>query len=568
MNKTFRNITKYKIKKYHLVYVLLFLVAFTIRFFASHKLPINSYEASILLRITDEISTYPEGLSIIEFILIKTSFFIFGDNDLAARIWPILAGSVLSLLPLYLGDQLENKIGVILSLFIVVDPFMIVNSIQIGSNIFAFLAFAFLLAAIWKKDVFTGTIHFVLLIISGRGTMLAMILSIAFLVYQKTQQELFVKNLVEEIKEWGKKNNVFQFQKYLIIGLFLAFMIAIYKFDTSLILSDVINNLENLSSNYSVGESPLAFLVVMFSYLPFFVFIFIYRLVNTHKKGKRTNNLLIIWITITLLFIIINPYHKFYDLLWVSGFLLIYTSLNTPAVIQGINNNNIDDLIKTTYFLVLLIALIMNFARYIYQGYSGLSQFQTSITIITILIVVAASVIILTYQLSLKYSLLSLTNAALILLFFVQAGFSFRASGLANSQYSEVLWSGTIFDKYIIQDQIKNAKTTRGFANDGIKIGLVNIQEPSFLWELRSYDVNSFNKNLRPNGKFDILISKTEAIGETTEKYFGQEFIVDSFPRWYMEPINSLFSYDFWSWLIFRKSTMHKSKNNIWVNGE
>ena len=568
MNKTFRNITKYKIKKYHLVYVLLFLVAFTIRFFASHKLPINSYEASILLRITDEISTYPEGLSIIEFILIKTSFFIFGDNDLAARIWPILAGSVLSLLPLYLGDQLENKIGVILSLFIVVDPFMIVNSIQTGSNIFAFLAFVFLLAAIWKKDVFTGIIFFVLLIISGRGTMLAMILSIAFLVYQKMQQGLFVKNLVEEIKEWGKKNNVFQFQKYLIIGLFLAFMIVIYKFDTSLVLSDVINNLENLSSNYSVGESPLAFLVVMFSYLPFFVFIFIYRLVNTHKKGKRTNNLLIIWITITLLFIIINPYHKFYDLLWVSGFLLIYTSLNPPAVIQGINNNNINDLIKTTYFLVLLIALIMNFARYIYQGYSGLSQFQTSITIITILIVVAASVIILTYQLSLKYSLLSLTNAALILLFFVQAGFSFRASGLANSQYSEVLWSGTIFDKYIIQDQIKNAKTTRGFANDGIKIGLVNIRESSFLWELRSYDVNSFNKNLRPNGKFDILISKTEAIGETTKKYFGQEFIVDSFPRWYMEPINSLFSYDFWSWLIFRKSIMHKSKINIWVNGE
>jgi len=568
MNKTFRNITKYKIKKSHLVYVLLFLAAFTIRFFASHKLPINSYEASILLRITDEISTYPEGLSIIEFILIKTSFFIFGDNDLAARIWPILAGSVLSLFPLYLRDQLENKIGVILSLFIVVDPFMIVNSIQIGSNIFAFLAFAFLLAAIWKKDVFTGTIFFVLLIISGRGTMLAMILSIAFFVYQKTQQELFVKNLVEEIKEWGKKNNVFQFQKYLIIGLFLAFMIAIYKFDTSLILSDVINNLENLSSNYSVGESPLAFLVVMFSYLPFFVFIFIYRLINTHKKEKRTNNLLIIWITITLLFIIISPYHKFYDLLWVSGFLLIYTSLNTPAVIQGINKNNINDLIKTTYFLVLLIALIMNFARYIYQGYSGLSQFQTSITIITILIVVAASVIILTYQLSLKYSLLSLTNAALILLFFVQAGFSFRASGLANSQYSEVLWSGTIFDKHIIQDQIKNAKTTRGFANDGIKIGLVNIQEPSFLWELRSCDVNSFNKNLRPNGKFDILISKTEAIGETTGKYFGQEFIVDSFPRWYMEPINSLFSYDFWSWLIFRKSIMHKSKIYIWVNGE
>lgn len=568
MNKTFRNNTKNIITNTHLVYALLFLVAFTIRFFASQKLPINSYEASILLSITDEISTCPEGLSIIEFILIKTNFFIFGDNDLAARIWPILAGSILTLLPLYLREQLDKKIGVMLSLFIVVDPFMIVNSIQIGSNVFAFLAFVFLLGAIWKKDVFPTTMFLILLLISGRGTTLAMILGIVFFVYQKTHQENFVKNLIEKTEEWGKKNCVFQFQKYFIIGLFLALMIALYKSDSSIILSDLIGTLENLSRHYSVGESPLAFLVVMFSYLPFYVFIFTYRMICTLNEGKRPKYLLIIWITITLLFIIINPYHKFYDLLWVSGLLLLYTSLIAPAVILGKNNINISDLIKTTLFLVLLIALIMNFARYIYQGYSGLSQFQTLISLITILIVVAASVIILTYQFSLKNSLLSLTNAALILLFVVQVGFSFRASGLANSPYLEMLWSGFVFDKHIIQEQILNTKITKEFAHDSIKIGLVNVQEPSILWELRSYDVNSFNNNLRPNEKFDILISKTEAIGETTGKYFGQKFIIDSFPEWNIEPIKSLFSCDFWSWLIFRKSKMHTSLNYIWVNGE
>jgi len=568
MNKTFRNITKNKVSNTHLVYALLFIVGFAIRFFASQILPINSYEASILLRITDGVSIYPEGLSIIEFILIKTSFFIFGDNDLAARIWPVLAGSILTLLPLYLRDQLENKIGVMLSLFIVVDPFLIVNSIQIGSNIFTFLAFVFLLGAIWKKDVFTRTVFLILLFISGRGTTLAMILGIAFLVYQKTQQGNFVKNLIEGAKEWGKKNNVFHFQKYLIIGLFLAFMIAIYKFDTSLILSDVISNLENLSRHYSVGESPLAFLVVMFSYLPFYIFIFIYQIIDTLNKGKRPKYLLIIWITITLLFIIINPYHKFYDMLWVSGLLHIYTSLITPPAIQRKDDTNINGLIRTTYFLVLLIALVMNFARYIYQGYSGLSQFQTLISLITILIVVTASVIFLAYQLSLKHSLISFTNAALILLFFVQIGFSFRASGLANSRYSEVLWSGYIFDKHIIQDQIKKTKITKEFANDSIKIGLVNVQAPNILWELRSYDVNIFNNNLKPNEKFDILISKTEAIGETTGKYFGQEFIVGSFPRWSIEPIKNLFSYNYWSWLIFRKSQIQKTLNYIWVNGE
>jgi len=568
MNKMFRNNTKIIITNTHLVYVILFLVAFTIRFFASQELPINSYEASILLRITDEISIYPEGLSIIEFILIKTSFFFFGDTDLAARIWPVLAGSILSLLPLYLRDQLENKIGVMLSLFIVVDPFMIVNSIQIGSNIFTFLSFVFLLAAIWKKDVFTRIVFLVLLFISGRGTMLAMILSIAFLVYQKTHLTLFVKNLIEETREWGKKNNAFQYKKIFIIGLFLALMIAIYKIDISLILSDAISNLENLSSYYSIGESPLAFLVVLFSYLPFYVFIFIYELISTFNKRRRQKYLLIIWIAITLLYVLFNPYHKFYDLIWVSGLLLIYTSLNTPVVFKGNNDNNIGDLIKTIYFLILLIALIMNFARYIYQGYSGLSQFQTSISIITILIVVTASVIILAYQLSLQKTLPCLTNAALILLFVVQTGFSYRASGLSNPRYSEVFWSGFVFDKQIIKDQIKNTKITKEFANDSIKICLLDVQEPSILWELRSYEVSLFNNNLKPYEKFDILISKTEAVGEAAGKYFGQEFIVGSFPGWYVEPVKSIFSYDYWSWLIFGKSKMHKSLNYIWGNGE
>jgi len=189
----------------------MFLAAFTIRFFASQKLPINSYEASILLRITDETSIYPDGFSVIENTLIKMSFFVFGESDLGARMWPIIAGSILTLLPLYLREQLNNKIGVVMSLFIVVDPFMLVNSIQIGSNIFAFLAFAFLFGAIWKKDVIGRNLFLLMLFISGRGKLFAMILCIIFLVYQKMHGVYVLKDLIEETKKWGNKNNYFQF---------------------------------------------------------------------------------------------------------------------------------------------------------------------------------------------------------------------------------------------------------------------------------------------------------------------------------------------------------------------
>ena len=210
----------------------------------------------------------------------------------------------------------------------------------------------------------------------------------------------------------------------------------------------------------------------------------------------------------------------------------------------------------------------MNFSSYIYQGYTGLSQFQTLISIITILIIVAAFVIFLTYQYNIKHSFISLINATLILLFVVQVGFSFRASGLSGSRYSEVLWAGDILDKQIIQNQIESKKQTREFASDVIRIGLINLQEPGILWELRTYDVKSYKKFPKPNEKFDILISQTNFVEGTMEKYYGQKFIIDAFPKWSIEPIRSLWLYDYWSWMIFRESQIHKSFNYIWVNEE
>ena len=200
-----------------------------------------------------------------------------------------------------------------------------------------------------------------------------------------------------------------------------------------------------------------------------------------------------------------------------------------------------------------------------YQGFYGLSQIKTLISLITILILIAALVVFLTYQYRLKQPLFSLINATLIFLFIIQIGVSFRASGLSNSRYSEVLWAGNIIDKEIILSQIESKRQTREFTSDGIKIGLINAQEPSILWELRDYDVKSFKKVLNPNEEFDILISQTDFIEGTAEKYYGQEFFISSNPKWSIEPIRSFWLYDYWSWLALRKSQMYKSYNYIWV---
>ena len=74
----------------------------------------------------------------------------------------------------------------------------------------------FLLGAIWKRDRFLVIMNLILLSFSGRGVMLAMILSIAFFVYLKVNEGDLIENFIEESKEWWKKNNAFRFPKYLI----------------------------------------------------------------------------------------------------------------------------------------------------------------------------------------------------------------------------------------------------------------------------------------------------------------------------------------------------------------
>jgi len=90
-------------------------------------------------------------------ILTRAAFTLFGDSDFTARLWPVLAGSALVLLPALLRRRLGRKAALVMAFGLAIDPGLIVVSRQAGGPMLA-LAFGLLALGFWeaRRPVWAG----------------------------------------------------------------------------------------------------------------------------------------------------------------------------------------------------------------------------------------------------------------------------------------------------------------------------------------------------------------------------------------------------------------------------
>ena len=557
-----------EVKGAHIIYAFLFLAAFVIRFFASQKLPINSYEASILLNITDNLPSYPEGISIIQSLLIKTSFFVFGESDLAARIWSVIAGSLLVFSPLYLTDRFSTKSAIALSIFITIDPFMIANSIQIGSNIFAIFAFANMIGSIWKNRNFAATIFLLILLSSGRGLFFTIVLSAALFALNNEFNKKIKGELLKWIEIRKKKTHISQYLKIYVFGIALFFFIGLFGIDLSAILSDLIHIFGSYFGDNIRLSSLFLYPLILFSYFPLLALSAIIGLTTYWKTEKSLIGLILIWILIIFISLSINHYYKNFDLIWVSFPLIIITALIIQELIDNFHLNNKIENFGLLILVICFVSISINIFSLTNQGVSGFSQYSTFISLVSTIIIIISLGVFSTLQFGINQVAHIIKNACFIFLFVIQLGVSFRASGLAGSPYSELLWAGNIADTNQLQKQIEMQTQTKKFSTDDIKIGLLKYIESSILWNLRSFHVKQFSDSVFQKEIVDILISKTEISEELHNKYYGNKIIENAYPSWANEPLKNIFYPDYWSWMTTRRSKMDKSFYYMYIYTE
>gem|GEM_PF-6580950 len=541
-----------------LLHILLIAFAFLFRLIATAKIPLNAFESSLLLGLGDKAEIGADLLSPIESILIRATFSLFGFSDFGARVWPIIAGVVLVAVPYILRDSLGNKTSLIVSLFLAIEPFTMVNSLQIGSNIFSILALAVLISGVYKHNPSLTIMGLLILVLSGRGLFISLLLLIVLVLLTRKKADLTYL-----FKRKSESKHAKRIAGYSLLGMLALFFLVIFvgENDLASVMAAYALYFSRLPLRYFNPASLSGMLVVLVSYAPIYIGLFLFYVILSGKKRAGLLAGLSLLAGTALLWLLVLPYKTYLDLVWVILPLIFgvaYFASKSPELHWDKRM-----VIMLIILLIISISLTLSFAQFIYQGRYGLSQVNPLINMITMLLAFGfAFVAYSSFGFGRQYLRVSGFTVGIVL-FLIQSAFSLRAAGITQDVNSELLWSGALSEVGIVERIIDDLTATKQFVEEKVAIGIERGTSPQLFWVLRDYSPEIIQPGTTGPSSLEIVITDAEQI-TLDRKYAGQLFSVDTKPKWIETPVFSLLDYDYWSWLIFRDSQITKTTHTLW----
>ena len=152
----------------HAVYFGVLFLAIVVRLIAPES-PLSDFEASWAMRAWDVAQGTPTEIGAQPGYVLLTGllFFLFGSGDQLARLLPIIAGSLLVLLPFFFRDRLGRKAALVMAIGLAIDPGLVALSRLAGGPMMA-VGFGLLgLAAFSASQTVLGGILVGLAVLSG-----------------------------------------------------------------------------------------------------------------------------------------------------------------------------------------------------------------------------------------------------------------------------------------------------------------------------------------------------------------------------------------------------------------
>jgi hypothetical protein len=552
----------HSLKIKHLFAGFFFLTTLIFRLMAARQLEITKPEAQILLQITQRDAGLNGQASILYQVLTIPLMRFFGNSNLVVRFWPLLAGSLLIILPLLFEDLLGKRSAVILCFLIALDPFVNANSIILSGNALTLCLLILTADYLRKQRYLSGTIFLVGLLLSGANLIYALLL-VVFL----------SMNAILHTKRNPLANISKLFWDYLrqhlsSFGVILA-IIAVSTFLLYIPLSDFAGNflsmLQRWGKPYNLGDTPPLYPIALLSYLPLgIILLFIKRI---HKKTVPSTHIHL-WILVGLIMIALNPAHQIIDLVWVSLPVCLLGALKLDEVVTDLEASPNRLGIYVTIFASLLVSLAITFVMVIYQFNWGLSVISGLLSTITLLIFITTAFIFLATSESVSLAASTARLSILLIFLVIQVGFSWRALGLNGNPSGEILWGGYYQGADVVRQIIKHADLETVKTHLDHQVAFLAESNDAVKWDIsRDFPISERPLSLG-DASYAVVITadNDELTGKTFESYLGQQFIADSYPMWTWQPLKSLLDTDYWSWLIFRQAQMYDGYQTIWVN--
>jgi hypothetical protein len=443
-----------------------------------------------------------------------------------------------------------------LSAFFVIDPFLVANSFIINENILS-IFFSGLLLVCYKKDRPLLKLSLIIAILaSGYGCGYLIITTFILLIIQWVRGRNPVKNAIASRRLEIQRLFTAIKENWWILFIFMTIFL-LQPIEYSSILSGINKFINQWNSPFAIENSPHLFLVGIISYYPLVLIPLLFLNFSDTRKMIKGNINLSMALFLTFIIIAFFPGHLIIDIVWVSVPLCI---LLAKVLSENSLSLKKEDHILFLLFIFGLASIIISLINLSNSIFIGSFRLENFLIVVFLGISLGMGALIASLFFPNAELMKILRTSFFLVLFVFQIIILNRIIGINHKPDEELIWNGYPTDLELTQQIIKEYSTSNKTNGKKFEIYIEEGIHPSMIWELveDGYSLKNMMIKLKTN---DVFISRTEFLPKSASDFITQKYIVNAYPAWSKQPLKSIFSTDFWKWLLWRDSDLYKEYN-------
>ena len=554
------------------LYLVIFLGAFGLRFLSLGEFPLTNLEAVGALEAVRstpyESGFFPESSVTIPQpayeILTRGLFQVFGAENILARMIPSFAGLLLVLTPLLARKRIGFGHSLLMSLLLAISPiFVTISRTASGTSLAALGLMAFLMSLIGqpgaqsKSSYVIAGVGFGLALASGPWVIFPFIsLALAFLFYRlrRSRKQIAVGKMA-----W----NAEALRPILWIA-----VIAVFTFTTGIGwsmqgFSRFFESFAFWIQGWGMGSpySGLALLVILPTYMPILVFLGILGVWSSLRQRDEIGNAASMMAVFGFALSMVYPYRHPLDLLWVA---LPFAFLGSKYLLHFVQEF-MDRRVTAWVFALSSILITLSFLAYL-QMSSKASQtlpvdifdaWQTPFLFLTLMFVIVSFFGLGWNWISAKLS---------VILAFLCITFILSVSALWNLNFSSQvyttneLWRNEVPSQglHLLVDTLETTSSSSKGAEEGLNLEIIGEAPAYLLWALREYPPHSNSVSEDGQAAPVVLVEadqrelilQADYVGQTLaigQKWGWRSALPPDFLKWWIKRDPATFSSE---WLI------------------
>jgi len=573
---------------------LAFLLALVLRLIGLGSLPLSDAEAGWALQamhVAD--GTKPLlGSNLAYIVPTSLLFFLLGTSNFLARFVPALAGTALVFAPALFRKQIKLVPGLLLSIFIALDPGLVALSRMAGSAILAVTFVMFAWGCWLDERPRAAGIFGALALISGPSVWMGL-LGIALtmgIIYalersnEKTAKtesadETTIPPKVDAI-EGRERSRRESLKSALVFGVGTLIPISTMFFLSPNGLSAWLGALPEFIRGWGIasGVPGTRLLLALLIYQPLALLFGLVSVVRGFWLGRRHSMQLSFWFAIALALALLYPSRQVGDLVWalVPLWTLAAIFLSNYVTVFSEERREVGGVVLLTAFMLLFGW--MNYTSIALDPLGVANQPSTAFMIsgrqidfipsryllmISIILLLAVSLLLVGLGWSVHTAVFGGIWGLTLALGVYSLGAAWGATGLRTPAGWE-LWSvGNVPQQAgYLQITVADISEWSTGSDTMQEVKVLNVDSPALEWLLREQNAEFVN-TLDVNDTPPILISHETSSPDLPAEYRGQDFHWRSQPAW-----NVLHPFDWVTWSVFRTLPQDYETLVVWVRSD